>query len=85
MNGAVDNAYRGGRADRARARLQGDGAGAAEIGRVRRDHGRGARPARQRVARAPPVRPLARTAMALAIDALFPFGPYDHMTIAGFG
>jgi Zn-dependent M28 family amino/carboxypeptidase len=32
-----------------------------------------------------PVRPLGKTAMALAIDALFPYGPYDHMTLAGFG
>jgi Zn-dependent M28 family amino/carboxypeptidase len=32
-----------------------------------------------------PVRPLAKTAVAVAVDALFPFGAFDHMTVTGFG
>lgn len=32
-----------------------------------------------------PVRPLAKTAAAVAIDALFPFGAYDRMSVTGFG
>jgi Zn-dependent M28 family amino/carboxypeptidase len=32
-----------------------------------------------------PVRPLAKTAAAVAIDALFPYGAYDHMSVTGFG
>jgi hypothetical protein len=32
-----------------------------------------------------PVCPLKRTVAAVAIDALFPFGPDTHMTVTGFG
>jgi Zn-dependent M28 family amino/carboxypeptidase len=32
-----------------------------------------------------PVKPLAKTAAAIAIDALFPFGPYSRMSMTGFG
>jgi len=32
-----------------------------------------------------PVRPLGKTAAAIAIDALFPYGAYDHMSVTGFG
>ena len=32
-----------------------------------------------------PVKPLAKTAAAIAIDALFPFGPFSRMSMTGFG
>lgn len=32
-----------------------------------------------------PVKPLSKTAAAVAIDALFPYGAYDHMSVTGFG
>lgn len=32
-----------------------------------------------------PVRPLAKTAAAVAIDALFPYAAWDHMSVTGFG
>ena len=32
-----------------------------------------------------PVRPLAKTAAAVALDAFFPYGAYDHEAVTGFG
>jgi Zn-dependent M28 family amino/carboxypeptidase len=32
-----------------------------------------------------PVKPIEKTAAAIAIDALFPFGPYSRMSMTGFG